>query len=193
MPRRAAVWSLALLLPLTAACSKREPVANTPVRQRGVAPELTVVEQSPAQLPTHEAPKLAQITETDATPETLPADEAAPDQPEAPPRNLQSELEVMMGSPVNCLQARPASSAPGQVNISLRANIMPSGAVGRGEVSAPGLSPEEVACVRSRLESLRFAEPIENAPLSVSGSLTLTPRAAAPAAAPAADGGSMQP
>jgi hypothetical protein len=182
-----------MLLLLTAACGKREPVANTPVRQRGVAPGVAVVEQSAAQLPVTAEPKLAQITATDQPPETTTAEEAAPDQPEAPPRNLQSELEAMMGSPVDCLQPRPASSAPGPLNISLRANIMPSGSVGRGEVSAPGLSPAEVACVRSRLESLRFAQPIENAPLSVNGALTLTPRVAAPPPAPAADGGSMQP
>ena len=53
------------------------------------------------------------------------------------------------------------------------AALIGGGTVGRGEVSAPGLTPEEVACVRSRLESLRFTQPIENAPLTVSGSITL--------------------
>jgi hypothetical protein len=192
MLRHAAVCSLALVLPLMAACDKREPVANTPVRQRGFGLDVPPADESPSKLPSRLEPPLAQITETNPTPETTTAEQAAPDEPEHPPRNLQSELETMMGSPVSCLKERPASAAS-QVNISLTANVMPSGAVGRGEVSAPDLSPDEVACVRSKLESLRFAQPIENAPLSVSGSVTLTPRVAAPTPPPAADAGSPQP
>jgi len=171
--RRAAAWSLALCLPLMAAC-RNEPVASQPPRQRGVWPRPAVTEQSPAKLPSRAEPRLAEITAVDSPPATTPADEAAPDQPEQPPRNLQSELEAMMGSPASCLKERPVNEAPDNVNISLRASIMPSGTVGRGEVSAPGLTPEEVACVRSRLEALHFAQPIENAPLTVSGTITLS-------------------
>jgi hypothetical protein len=173
--RRVALGSLALCLLLMAAC-KNEPVANTPVRQRGVWPRPPGIEQTPsAQLPAQVEPQLADIREGDPAlaPATTPAEEAAPDEPEKPPRNLQRELEQMMGSPANCLGERPASEAPDNVNISLQASIMPSGTVGRSEVSAPGLTPEEIACVRSRLESLRFTQPIENAPLTVSGTITL--------------------
>jgi hypothetical protein len=194
--RRPLVVSFALLaLPLMAAC-KNEPVANQPVRQRGVQLGIAVPEESPAQLPTPMEQPLVQITATDPPPATTTAEEAAPDEPEKPARNMQSELETMMGSPVNCLTDRSASEA-NPINISLNANVMPSGAVGRGEVSAPGLTPAEVSCIRSKLESMRFAQPIENAPLVVTGSISLTPHVAAPApapaAAPAADGGSMYP
>lgn len=172
--RRAVVWSLALFLPLMAACT-REPVANRPLRQQGIWPRIPVTEPaSPAKLPPRIEPQLAEIRASDPAPATTPADAAAPDKPEQPPRNLQSELEAMMGSPASCLAARPASEAPNNLNISLRASIMPSGTVGRGEVEAPGLTPEEVACVRSRLEALHFAQPIENAPLTVSGTITLS-------------------
>lgn len=200
MIRQAAVWSVALLLPLMAACGKRDPVANTPLRERGVAPNTPGsslgTQESGSQLPARMEPQLAEITATDQPPETTTAEEAAPDAPEHAPRNLQTELETLLGSPVDCLKERPASGAPGQLDISLSANVMPSGAVGRGEVSAPGLAADEVACIRARVESLRFAQPIENAPVSVNGSVTLTPRiaAAVPAAAAvanAADGGGM--
>jgi hypothetical protein len=172
LARRAAVWSLALCLLLMAAC-RNEPVASQPLRQRGVWPRIPVPEESPAKLPPPVQPQFEEIKASDPPPATLSADAAAPGQPEQPPRNLRNELEAMMGSPAGCLGARPASEAPDNLNISLRASIMPSGIVSRGEVSAPGLTPEEVACVRSRLESLHFAQPIENAPLTVSGSITL--------------------
>jgi hypothetical protein len=173
LPRRAAVWSLALCLPLMAAC-KNEPIANQPLRQRGIWPRgPAVTEEAPAAVPAQLQPQLAEIKASDPPPATTPAEEAAPDQPEPPPRNLHNELEAMMGSPANCLAERPANEAPTNLNITLSASIMPSGTVGRGEVSAPGLTPEEVTCVRSRLESLHFAQPIENAPLTVSGTITL--------------------
>lgn len=192
----AAARLLVLCLLLTAACKQREPVANEPLRPRGVAPGLPPSQESPAQLPSRTDVPLAQLTSKDSVPDpgTTTAEEAAPDSPEQPRRNLSGELESMMGSPVDCLEARPASSAS-SLNIALSANVMPSGAVGRGEVSAPGLRPAEVACLRSRVESLRFAQPIENAPLTVSGSLTLTPQVAPAPATPqptAADGGMQQ-
>jgi hypothetical protein len=175
--RAVAVSSLSVLL-LMAAC-KRAPLADQPVRQRGVAPSAAVpaaVEPTPAVAPTPsgpEQPELLALTSTEQPQGTIAADAAAPDQAEKPRRNLQNELETMMGSPADCLAARPADQAPARVNISLSANVMPSGAVGRGEVSAPDLSPEEISCVRTRLEALHFAPPIENAPFTVNGALTL--------------------
>lgn len=197
MPSIAAVTVLALTLPLMAACGKREPLPNQPVRERGVAPAAPQpqLQESPAQLPPRTEVPLAQLTANDQPPDTTittTAEEAAPDAPDKPRRNLQGELESMMGSPVDCLEARPASSAVSTIAISLSANVMPSGAVGRGEISAPGLRPAEISCLRARLESIRFAQPIENAPLAVHGSLTLTPQVAPAAAAPAADGGMKQ-
>lgn len=179
MPIRIAALTLALL-PLAGACSQREPVPNQPPRPRGVLVDQAVRAPAaptppPSALPPTDEPQLPEITvHEEPTTATTPAEQAAPDEPAKEPRNLQSELEAMMGSPVTCLKPRPASQAPASVNISLSANVMPSGAVGRGEVSAPGLEPEEVSCVRSRLESLRFAQPIENAPLTVRGSITLS-------------------
>jgi hypothetical protein len=153
-----AVLSFALL-PLLAACGKREPIADQPLRPRGVlvpdpiAPSATPA-TSPSSLPKIPADEnpLPEITAEEPPPETIAAEEAAPDAPAKPPRNLQAELETMMGNPVSCLAPRAANEAPSQIDISLSANVMPSGAVGRGEVSAPGLSSQELSCVRSRLE-----------------------------------------
>ncbi len=182
---RIAVLTLATL-PLAAACSQRGPIPDQPARPRGImvdqavqAPSAAAEKPSTAdttdtaRLPSDE-PQLPEIRVDEQPTDTTTAEAAAPATPEKEPRNLQSELETMMGSPVTCLKPRPASQAPSSVSISLSANVMPSGAVGRGEVSAPGLEPEEVSCVRSRLESLRFAQPIENAPLTVNGSITLS-------------------
>lgn len=178
MAARVAVIGVCALLPLMAACSKRESYPNQPLRQRGViiAPEppqpageapIPQLPPDPSQNPTEPAQEQLQ-------PQTVSAEEAKPDAPaDKPPRNLRQELETMMGSPVSCLAARPANAAPNRVDISLSASVMPSGAVGRAEVSAPGLNPEEVACLRARLETLRFAQPIENAPFTVNGSITL--------------------
>jgi hypothetical protein len=185
MPIRVAVLTLALL-PLVAACKKREPIADQPVRPRGVLIDEPVAPSPvtpPATEPSYRTPTSAEdnpLPEIKAPPGeeqppgTTTAAQAAPDDPVKPTRNLQTELESMMGSPVTCLAARTAKEAPSQITISLTANVMPSGAVGRGEVSAPGLSPDELSCVRSRLESLRFAQPVENAPRTVSGSISIT-------------------
>lgn len=184
MPNRIAVLAF-VLLPLVAACKDREPVPDQRPRPRGIIVDRGAAPPTPSAAkpaapdydddPPHEEPKLAEIT-VDEKPWdelTATAEQAAPDEPAKPPRNLKAELESMMGSPITCLKPRPANEAPPSVSISLTASVMPSGAVGRGEVSAPGLEPDEVSCVRSRLESLHFAEPIENAPITVSGSITL--------------------
>jgi hypothetical protein len=65
---------------------------------------------------------------------------------------------------------------------------MPGGMVADSNVSAPGLSPDEVKCLRRRLEAVHLAQPIENAPFRVSGSITLVRRGGAnPASASAAE------
>jgi hypothetical protein len=98
-------------------------------------------------------------------------------------RDFAAELAQMMGNPVDCLSARVAVDAPTQLDIALSTRVMPSGAVASSEVHAAGLAPNELSCLRSRVETLHFAVPIENAPFAVQGSLHLI--RAAPAAAPA--------
>jgi hypothetical protein len=105
----------------------------------------------------------------------------------------------MMGNPAGCLRVRAADSAPGQLEVNLSTNVMPSGSVAQSEIQATGLDPAEIQCLRARLEALHFAQPIENAPFAVRGKLKLQqnpppPTAAAPVPAPKpADPDSEQP
>jgi hypothetical protein len=174
-------WLLLLSCTLGMAC-KQEPFGNQPVRQRGVA---RPVELQPTAAPVEAKPFSPQLLplRVDETPQaeepapadgTLPVAEAAPEAAEKPARDLRQELERMIGSPVDCLVPRPAKGAPAELRLSLNASVMPSGAVGRGEVSASAqLTKPELDCVRKRVEGLRFATPIDNAPVTVSGSVTL--------------------
>lgn len=174
-----ASWVL-LLCTLALAC-KRETFANEPVRQRGVAPPITLQPQAAATKPEPYSPQLVPLRvdeapeqEEPAAPEnTLPVAQAAPEAAEEPERNLSQELERMIGSPVDCIAPRPAAGAPSELRLSLSASVMPSGAVGRGEVSASSqLTKPELDCVRARIERLHFAPPIDGAPRTVSGSIT---------------------
>jgi hypothetical protein len=168
---------LALTLVCSIACSDDAPV--TGLRQQGaqIAPDVPAAEPSRPDEPAGyaDAPRAPQPTPdpqpSAAAANTVTALAAEPDEPEKPARSLQRELETMLGSPASCLAPRAAGS--GAIQISLSATIVPSGAVSRGEVSAAGLGPEELKCLRGRVEALRFAEPIEGAPLTVTGSLTL--------------------
>jgi hypothetical protein len=172
---------------LAAACrSERTETPAVQVRPRGIdtqpalpspppaAPQPEQPSAIPAEpyRPSEPSAEPAQEPAEEPAGEVVSAEEAAPDE-EKPPRNFSRELESMVGSPATCLAPRPANEAPAQVRIALSASVMPSGAVGRGEVSAAGLSPSELECVKQRVENLRFAPPIENAPFTVSGTITL--------------------
>ena len=179
MPRPSLLSGLLLLCLLLMACKKREEIADMPPRPRGVGPAVQV---QPAAAPAEEespsSPELLPLRVDETPPEsnevTLPAAEAVPEAEDKQPRNLQQELESMIGSPVDCLAPRLAEGAPRELHLSLSASVMPSGAVGRGEVSGSAeLTKPELDCVRARLEGLHFATPIENAPLTVNGSITL--------------------
>lgn len=163
------------------ACSD-DSAPTTGLRQRGVqsAPFVPVVEPPEPVEPVRFAQERSPAQPAEPPPSAAdPNAPAAPEQAtEKPVRSLPRELETMLGSPASCLVPRAAGS--GAVQISLSATIMPSGAVSRSEASAAGLTPDELKCLRGRIEALRFAQPIEGAPLTVTGSLTLE-QAPAPA------------
>jgi hypothetical protein len=169
-------------------CGKTEIPNNGPgPRRRGIGPMLTAAPVAPKP---EEPPSYAPVPE-----QPLPAaDPAAPvpaplEDPSAQPaaeaeakpaRDFAAEMTQMLGNPLTCFGARAANDAPSQLDIALSTHVMPSGTVTQSQVSAPGLAPNEIACLRSRLEALHFAGPIENAPFSVQGSMHLTRAAAAP-------------
>ena len=175
MIARVAAICAVVTLPLMAACSgERESFGSQHQRQRGVRtlePFAKLSEADPASPSVQPQPELA--APAAPAPEPAPAEEPAAAQPEKPVRNLSTELETMLGNPTSCLAPRAAAEAPSRVDISLSVQVMPSGAVSRGEVSAPGLTLEERDCLRTRLEALHFAQPIENAPFTVKGSIRL--------------------
>jgi hypothetical protein len=180
---RSALASWVLLLPCTLLMGcKQEPYGNQPIRQRGVGPPIELHPAAQTEPPKPFSPQLLPLR-VDETPradeaapsdDTLPAGEAVPQAADKPARNLQHELEDMIGSPSDCMAAQKPDAAPSEVRLSLTASVMPSGAVGRAEVSASTqLGKQELDCVRTKLEALHFATPIENAPIQVSGSITM--------------------
>jgi hypothetical protein len=192
--RRAVEWSwLATALLLGWACSAAVGCGKTEIpnngpgpRRRGIGPMLTAApvatkpEEPPSYAPVPEQP-LPAADPAAAVPAPLedPAAQPAAEAEAKPARDFAAEMTQMLGSPLSCFGARAANDAPAQLDIALSTHVMPSGTVTQSQVSAPGLAPNEIACLRSRLEALHFAGPIENAPFSVQGSLHLTREAAA--------------
>jgi hypothetical protein len=109
------------------------------------------------------------------TQQEMPAVAAAPsaEDNDEPKRDFSAELVRAFGDPASCLQPRPNDTGPSQLPIALSTQVMPGGMVADSHVSAPGLSSDELKCLRQRLEAVHFAQPIENAPFRVSGSVTL--------------------
>ena len=177
------VW-LALACALLG-CSSREELPSRPKPVRGVAQVLA----DPGR-PTPEPldPSSTMLRGPDE--QRLPANQAAPaapsgEQPDAGTRDFPSELVRAFGDPASCLSPRPSGAAPSAIVIALATQVMPSGAVGHSEVSGAGLDPQELGCLRRRLDAVHFSGPIVNAPFPVRGNVTLNRRVdpSAPAAA----------
>jgi hypothetical protein len=163
----------------SAACGKREALAERPTKARGIGavPSSATLPTRPIEPQPWAAEPIAPTAPVEAPPmQEQPAEEK-------PPRDFDTELVQMMGSPAGCLKPRTTESAPSNIDISLSTSVMPSGTVAQSEVHGAGLDPSEVLCLRGRLEALRFAPPIQNAPFNARGTLHLT-RAAALAPAP---------
>jgi hypothetical protein len=152
-------------------CGNREELPQQPPRGRGIGPI-----GSPTDTPKTQ-PSNAQGYAPEPMPPAMPSAEpalpsAAPE--EKPPRDFNAELLQMMGSPSGCLNARTLETASANIDISLSTSVMPSGSVAQSEVQGGGLEAGEKQCLRSRLETLHFGPPIENAPFTVRGTLHLT-------------------
>jgi hypothetical protein len=183
----ATVLLLGLACSAAVGCSKTEIPNNGPgPRRRGIGPMLTAAplatkpEEPPNYAPVPEQPQpVAEPAAPVPGPLEDPSAQPAAEAEAKPARDFAAEMTGMLGSPLACFGARAANEAPAQIDIALSTRVMPSGSVTQSQVAAPGLAPNEIACLRSRLEALHFAAPIENAPFSVQGSLHLTREAAA--------------
>jgi hypothetical protein len=94
------------------------------------------------------------------------------------PRDFTAEMTRMLADATSCIKPRPADKI-GDIALTATAHVMPSGAVSRGEVDVHDVSDDERTCLRTRVEALYFAAPIENAPFSVNATLSIRPKLAA--------------
>jgi hypothetical protein len=180
---QAVLWSVAILV--ATGCSRhRTTESPEPVREAAphAAPSREPVRPAPA-APVNAAPtfvpRAPAATITEPTPQRAPSlPEPEPERLQEKPRDFRAELERMLGDVGSCVKPRGRDHAT-MINIAVTAHVMPGGAVPHGEVSASELQREELACIKQRLESLRFAAPIENAPFTVEGSLNVQPSVSA--------------
>lgn len=178
--RNAAACLACLLVLGTVACNSR-PKPEKTEKPRGVR-QFDPVPAAPGPAPSDEAEPLPKL-DTSAQAAVAEQKEQAP--AEAKKRDFAAELTAQLGSAVSCLAPRAADSTLRGVDIGIVANITPSGRVSRAEISA-GLSSDELACLRQRVESASLAPPFDEAPFRVSASLRfeLAPPPKAPVVAP---------
>lgn len=178
--RNAAACLACLLVLGTVACDSR-PKPEKTEKPRGVR-QFDPVPATPEPAPADEAEPLPKL-DTSAQPTVAEKKQEAP--AEAKKRDFAAELTAQLGSAVSCLAPRTEASTLRSVDVGIVANITPSGRVSRAEISA-GLSNDELACLRQRVESASLSPPFDEAPFRVSASLRfeLAPPPKAPAAPP---------
>lgn len=166
MTARWIACTVAAEIVLVAACGSSDTTAST--RPRGVrnAP-------SPAAAPSTGAPP---EPPPPPPPPSVPAPKPVVRKPLDPPkeRDYPAELLGAVGDPSACLTARKGAEAPPDLNIDLEAYVMPSGGVGRAYARSALLTEAELDCLRRRLETLRFATPVDDTPRRVTATLRLT-------------------
>lgn len=109
----------------------------------------------------------------------------APTAPEKKERDYSAELSALLSSTVSCLTGHKAD-ARAAITINVSAQVMPSGSISRADAQGPGLTPVELSCIQKQVSSLHLNGPIEGAPRSVSGHLTLQAQATKEAPQPKA-------
>lgn len=112
----------------------------------------------------------------------LAADNKEPAAAEKKARDYSAELSDLLSATVNCLTGHK----PGAISINVSAQVMPSGSITRADAQGPGLTPVELSCIQKTVGTLHLQSPIEGAPRSVSGHLTLQSQATKDAPQPKA-------
>lgn len=203
-PRRRSAEALASWLPLTlalllaAACSRKpaepEPARAAPTRGLGRAePPSTAPapppEQPPPpfQFPSSTPPPTNEPKPID--PNAIAAEGEAQAEAEGPPpRDYSSELKALIGSPSGCLKERVGATAPREISVTVEAVVMETGLISRAYARSSELDDEELACIRARLGSARMGPDVEQAPRSVTTTLTMVLQPAPARPAPAEPG-----
>jgi hypothetical protein len=88
-------------------------------------------------------------------------------------RNLETELQSLIGNPIDCLSPQAGGQAPDTIELALEAYVTANGIVSRSSVRSPYLSNIELTCVKKRIENGRFRAPIDDAPRAIRTTVTL--------------------
>jgi hypothetical protein len=190
---RSSVLSSALLACVTlGACGEDAPDGPGPDNsaRRGSAPGAVTRERA-AEV-AREQDRVAQARRTPPPPDPYANPEAFAKKEEAPeaaaakeekPRDYPAELLAAMRGTESCVKPRTAAeSLPSELLISLEGLVLESGTVVSGTARAPLLTPEEIECVKRRLQSSRLPSDVKEAPRRVNATLKLTFKKEAPAA-----------
>ena len=163
--RRLVIGSLLL------GCGSSPSAEQAPIgRPRGVLPSRIAPEQKrPAVEP--------RPMEQPASPEpqaTKPQVAKAEEKDEEPEkkRDYNAELLAALGTPNDCLKPRQGDDSPAEIKVELEGHFLETGAMSRAYARSAQLAPEELQCVSSRLQALRLAAPVEEAPRTVQATLT---------------------
>lgn len=88
-------------------------------------------------------------------------------------RDLKTELNKIVGNPIDCLIARDHNNAPDAIEVSVEAYVTINGIVSRCSVSSPFLNDIELDCVKKRIDNGRFVSPVSEAPRVIRTSIVL--------------------
>jgi hypothetical protein len=192
--RNAVLATLLLLGALLTGCGDEEvkqPEPQVSSRPRGYAGPTTAVQANQPQ-PTA-PPRAPEAPDPYANPfgKRAEATAEAEKQEAEKPRDHSAELLAAIRGAESCVQPRVASQAlPSELVVAVEGLVLESGTVVTGSASAPVLTPEELQCIKRRLESSRLPPGVKDAPRRVNASLKLTFRAPP---APGETGGSSAP
>ena len=183
---------LACALPLLAlSCAKQDEV---PRRPRGLSPAeapqgapLPSEESAPAAAPTtapnslpspfmNPAPNPGALR-GDAAGAEPGAGSAAAGGPAATDaaaeRDLARELAILIGQPISCVDLGAVVAGGGRVDISVSAQVVPSGRITRAEASAKGQPDRALRCVEQLATSRSLRGPVPGAPRQVATTVSM--------------------
>lgn len=152
--------------------SNAAPAPEPPPPPRGIRPSQGQVAPSQATPPT---PSVVPAQAPTATQEPAAEPNKAKNEPAAEPekkRDYEAELTTAVGTPTDCLKPREGPDSPSEIRVELEAHFLETGAMSRGYARSSQLDPEELTCLRSRLEAVRLQSPIEEAPRTVHATLS---------------------
>lgn len=164
---------LLALLPIAGCGGEPDEPEPPPTNRRGPghSPNDRRDEPQVPTAPSEEEPNPEPLEEP--TPAPVAKAEAKPE--EEKKRDYGAELVRAVGGAEGCVKPRAADAPlPTTVSISLEAYVLESGAISRGYARSSSLTPEELACVKTRIEHARLGPAVEEAPRRIDATVELT-------------------